>query len=353
MNIKLEMDQIAEIKVIGIGGGGCNAVNRMIDSGLRGVEFIVANTDQQALNASQAEHKIQLGKTITKGRGAGTRPEVGREAALEAKDEIEDALRGADMVFVTCGLGGGTGTGAAPVVAEIAQGLGCLTVAIVTKPFKFEGKKRMDYALVGLDELRKHVDTIVIIPNDRLRDLIDRSTPLNAAFQEVDNVLRLGVQSISDLISVPGLVNLDFADVRTIMQNRGEALIGIGVGFGDNRAVEAAKQAVNSPLLETTINGATDCIVNITGGESMTLFEAEDAVEVVRAVANTDVNVIFGAVINEALTDEIVVTVIATGFEDSTEPLYRSMEGEKKSSVSMVEDDEELEMPAFLRNRDF
>lgn len=351
--MKLEMDQIAEIKVIGIGGGGCNAVNRMIDSGLRGVEFIVANTDQQALNASQAEHKIQLGKTITKGRGAGTRPEVGREAALEAKEEIEDALRGADMVFVTCGLGGGTGTGAAPVVAEIAQGLGCLTVAIVTKPFKFEGKKRMDYALVGLDELRKHVDTIVIIPNDRLRDLIDRSTPLNAAFQEVDNVLRLGVQSISDLISVPGLVNLDFADVRTIMQNRGEALIGIGVGFGDNRAVEAAKQAVNSPLLETTINGATDCIVNITGGENMTLFEAEDAVEVVRAVANTDVNVIFGAVINEALTDEIVVTVIATGFEDSTEPLYRSMEGEKKSPVSMVEDDEELEMPAFLRNRDF
>lgn len=256
------------------------------------------------------------------------------------------------MVFVTCGLGGGTGTGAAPVVAEIAQNLGCLTVAIVTKPFKFEGKKRMDYALVGLDELRKHVDTIVVIPNDKLRDLIDRSTPLNAAFKEVDNVLRLGVQSISDLISVPGLVNLDFADVRTIMEDRGDALIGIGVGFGDNRAVEAAKQAVNSPLLEQTINGATDCIVNITGGNSMTLFEAEDAVEVVRAVANTDVNIIFGAVINEALTDEIVVTVIATGFEDSTEPLYRSIEGEKKA-VQEIEDDEELEMPAFLRNRDF
>lgn len=353
MNSTLEMDQIAEIKVIGVGGGGCNAVNRMIDSGLRGVEFIVANTDQQVLNVSHAEKKIQLGKTITKGRGAGTRPEVGREAALEAKEEIEDALRGADMVFVTCGLGGGTGTGAAPVIAEIAQGLGCLTVAIVTKPFKFEGKKRMDYALVGLDELRKHVDTIVVIPNDRLRDLIDRSTPLNAAFQEVDNVLRLGVQSISDLISVPGLVNLDFADVRTIMQNRGDALIGIGVGFGDNRATEAAKQAVNSPLLETTINGATDCIVNITGGNSMGLFEAEEAVEVVRAVANTDVNIIFGAVINEALTDEIVVTVIATGFEDSTEPLYRSIEGEKKPIASRMQDDEELEMPAFLRNRDF
>ena len=356
MNNKLEMDQIADIKVIGIGGGGCNAVNRMIDSGLRGVEFIVANTDQQVLNVSQAETKIQLGKTITKGRGAGTRPEVGREAALEAKEEIEDALRGADMVFVTCGLGGGTGTGAAPVVAEIAQGLGCLTVAIVTKPFKFEGKKRMDYALVGLDELRKHVDTIVVIPNDRLRDLIDRSTPLDAAFQEVDNVLRLGVQSISDLISVPGLVNLDFADVRTIMEGRGDALIGIGVGFGDNRAVEAAKQAVNSPLLETTISGATDCIANITGVNSMTLFEAEDAVEVVRTVANTDVNIIFGAVINEALTDEIVVTVIATGFEDSTEPLYRSIEGEKKvvqPTVETGEDDDSLDMPAFLRNRNY
>lgn len=353
MNNKLEMDQIADIKVIGVGGGGCNAVNRMIDSGLRGVEFIVANTDQQVLNVSHAEHKIQLGKTITKGRGAGTRPEVGREAALEAKEEIEDSLRGADMVFVTCGLGGGTGTGAAPVIAEIAQGLGCLTVAIVTKPFRFEGKKRMDYALVGLDELRKHVDTIVVIPNDRLRDLIDRSTPLNAAFQEVDNVLRLGVQSISDLISVPGLVNLDFADVRTIMEGRGDALIGIGVGFGENRAVEAAKQAVNSPLLETTINGATDCIVNVTGGNSLGLFEAEDAVEVVRAVANTDVNIIFGAVINEALTDEIVVTVIATGFEDSTEPLYRSIEGEKKETDEGSEEEEELEMPAFLRNRDF
>lgn len=210
----------------------------------------------------------------------------------------------------------------------------------------------MDYALVGIDELRKHVDTIVVIPNDRLRDIIDRYTPLTAAFKEVDNVLRLGVQSISDLISVPGLVNLDFADVRTVMEDRGDALIGIGVGFGDNRAVEAAKQAVKSPLLETTINGATDCIVNITGGNSMTLFEAEDAVEVVRAVANKEVNIIFGSVINEALTDEIVVTVIATGFEDSTEPLYRSIEGEKKIQ-EITDDDEELEMPAFLRNRDF
>ncbi len=357
MNNKLEMDQIADIKVVGVGGAGCNAVNRMIDDGLRGVEFIVANTDLQVLNISKAERKIQIGKSITKGRGAGTRPEVGREAALESQEEIEEVLRGADMVFVTCGLGGGTGTGAAPVIAEIAQKLGCLTVAIVTRPFKFEGRQRTDYALVGLDELRKHVDTMVVIPNDRLRDIIDRSTPIEQAFREVDNVLRLGVQAVSDLISVPGIVNLDFADIKTVMEKKGDALIGIGVGFGDNRAVEAAKQAVSSPLLETTINGATDCVVNVTGGKSLGLFEAEEAVDVIRASANTDVNIIFGAVINEALTDEIVVTVIATGFEDSTEPLYKSIEGERKepslSKSLNPEDDEILDVPAFLRNRDF
>lgn len=345
----LEMDQIAKIKVIGIGGGGCNAVNRMIDSGLKGVEFIVANTDLQVLNSSKAEHKLQIGATITDGLGAGADPEVGREAALESRSEIEDALRGADMVFVTCGLGGGTGTGAAPVIAEIAQSLGCLTVAIVTKPFKFEGKKRMDHALLGLDELKKHVDTIVVIPNDRLRDLIDKSTPMRDAFREVDNVLRLGVQSISDLISVPGLVNLDFADVKAIMENRGTALIGIGVGFGENRAIEAAKQAISSPLLETTINGATDCIINITGGSNLTLFEADDAAETIRAAANTDVNIIFGAVINEALSEEVIVTVIATGFEDESEPLYQSYSSD--SSLSM--DDTDIDdLPPFLRDRD-
>lgn len=345
----LEMDQIAKIKVIGIGGGGCNAVNRMIDSGLKGVEFIVANTDLQVLNSSKAEHKLQIGATITDGLGAGADPEVGREAALESRSEIEDALRGADMVFVTCGLGGGTGTGAAPVIAEIAQSLGCLTVAIVTKPFKFEGKKRMDHALLGLDELKKHVDTIVVIPNDRLRDLIDKSTPMRDAFREVDNVLRLGVQSISDLISVPGLVNLDFADVKAIMENRGTALIGIGVGFGENRAIEAAKQAISSPLLETTINGATDCIINITGGSSLTLFEAEDAAEVIRAAANTDVNIIFGAVINEALSEEVIVTVIATGFEDESEPLYQSYGSDSSLSMSDTDIDD---LPPFLRDRD-
>ncbi len=345
-----EMDQIAKIKVIGVGGGGCNAVNRMIDAGLKGVEFIVANTDLQVLNASKAGNKLQIGATITDGLGAGADPEVGREAALESRSEIEEVLRGADMVFVTCGLGGGTGTGAAPVVAEIAQSLGCLTVAIVTKPFRFEGKKRMDQALLGLDELKKHVDTLVVIPNDRLRDLIDKSTPMVDAFREVDNVLRLGVQSISDLISVPGLVNLDFADVKAIMEGRGDALIGIGVGFGENRAVEAAKAAVNSPLLETTISGATDCIINITGGSNLGLFEAEDAAEVVRAAANTDVNIIFGAVINEALDDEVVVTVIATGFDSDADPLYQSNEYKEPKKEEKKEDI--LDIP-FLRNRDY
>lgn len=353
MNNKLEMDQIADIKVIGLGGGGCNAVNRMIDSGLRGVEFIVANTDQQVLNVSQAEHKIQLGKTITKGRGAGTRPEVGREAALEAKEEIEDALRGADMVFITAGMGGGTGTGSAAVVAEIAKGLGCLTVAIVTKPFKFEGPKRMDYALVGIDELRKHVDTIIVIPNDRLRDIIDRTTPMIEAFKEVDNVLRRGVQSISDLIAVSGLVNLDFADVKAIMAKRGNAIIGIGIGVGENRAIEAAKQAVASPLLETTIDGATDAIINITGGNSLTLFEAEDAAEVVRGAAKTDINTIFGAVINENLNDEVIVTVIATGFDDNNQAFdddYPSMSS--YNTKNDEDDDGDIDIPPFLRSRD-
>lgn len=344
MNTNPEMLQIANIKVIGVGGGGGNAVNRMIESGLKGVEFIVANTDLQVLNTSKAEVKLQIGANITDGLGAGNDPEVGREAALESKDEIEDALRGADMVFIAAGLGGGTGTGAAPVIAEIAQELGALTVAIVTKPFKFEGKKRMDHAELGLDELKKHVDTYVVIPNDRLRDIIDRTTPMMLAFKEVDNVLRLGVQSISDLISVPGLVNLDFADVRTIMKDRGQALIGIGVGSGDNRAVEAAKQAVSSPLLETTITGATDCIINITGGNSLTLFEAEDAAEVVRTAADRDINIIFGAVVNETLDDEAIVTVIATGFEDETEPLYQNYQ----EKVETLDDDD---FP-FLKDRD-
>ena len=350
----LERDQIAKIKVIGVGGGGCNAVNRMIESGVGGVEFIVANTDLQVLNVSKAETKIQIGKELTEGLGAGANPEIGREAALESKAEIEAALAGADMVFVTCGLGGGTGTGAAPVVAEIAQSQGALTVAIVTKPFKFEGRKRMEQAEVGLEELKKHVDTIIVIPNDRLRDMIDRTTPIVQAFLEVDNVLRRGVQSISDLIAVSGLVNLDFADVKAVMQKRGNAIIGIGIGVGEDRAIEAAKQAVASPLLETTIDGATDAIINITGGNSLTLFEAEDAAEVVRNAANTDINTIFGAVINENLTDEVIVTVIATGFDDGREEVGE-LSGDLPRNSSYMRDndlDSEIDIPPFLRNRD-
>ncbi|MCH5167137.1 MAG: cell division protein FtsZ [Erysipelotrichales bacterium] len=352
----LEMDQVAKIKVIGVGGGGMNAVNRMIESGVRSVEFIVANTDLQVLNASPAENKLQIGKNITNGRGAGSDPEVGREAALESKEEIREALEGADMVFVTCGMGGGTGTGASSVIAEIAQEVGALTVAIVTKPFRFEGKKRMEQAIIGLDELKKHVDTLIVIPNDRLRDIIDKNTPMMAAFREVDNVLHRGVQSISDLIAVSGLINLDFADVKAVMAKRGSALIGIGLGTGENRAIEAAKQAVSSPLLETSIIGATDAIINVTGGNSLTLIEAEDAAEVVRASANTDINIIFGAVINESLTDEVIVTVIATGFDndnDEATPTYSpefTNNQETKKPTSVIDD--EYDIPPFLRDRD-
>lgn len=349
----LERDQIAKIKVIGVGGGGCNAVNRMIEVGVGGVEFIVANTDLQVLNVSKAETKLQIGKDITEGLGAGANPEVGREAALESKKEIEEALDGADMVFVTCGLGGGTGTGAAPIVAEIAQAQGALTVAIVTKPFRFEGRKRTEQAEVGLEELRKHVDTIIVIPNDRLRDMIDRTTPMVDAFKEVDNVLRRGVQSISDLIAVSGLVNLDFADVKTVMQNRGNAIIGIGIGVGEDRAIEAAKQAVSSPLIENSIEGATDAIINITGGNSLTLFEAEDAAEVVRNAANTDINTIFGAVINENLNDEVIVTVIATGFDDALRNQINDLDEDLPTTTSYQRDDfDNVDIPPFLRNRD-
>ena len=345
----LERDQIAKIKVIGAGGGGCNAVNRMIESGVGGVDFIVANTDLQVLNVSKAETKIQLG---TDGLGAGGNPEIGREAAVESKQEIEDVLKGSDMVFVTCGLGGGTGTGAAPIIAEIAQEQGALTVAIVTKPFKFEGRRRMENAEVGLAELRKHVDTIIVIPNDRLRDIIDRSTPIVEAFKEVDNVLRRAVQSISDLIAVSGLVNLDFADVKAVMQNRGNAIIGIGIGEGENRAIEAAQHAVASPLLENTIDGATDAIINITGGNSLTLFEAEDAAEVVRNAANTDINTIFGAVINENLNDEVIVTVIATGFDDDKEQVGGVTDDLPNNTYMRSDIDRDIDIPPFLRNRD-
>ena len=345
----LEMDQLAKIKVIGIGGGGGNAVNRMVESGLKGVDFIVANTDLQVLRSSKAETKIQLGKT---GLGAGADPEIGRKAAEDSKDEITDILKGSDMVFVTCGMGGGTGTGAAPVIAEIAQSLGALTVGIVTKPFSWEGRKRQIHADAGLDALKDHVDTLIVIPNDRLREIIDKSTPMTEAFKEVDNVLRLGVQSISDLIAVTGLVNLDFADVKTVMENKGDALIGIGVATGENRAVEAAKQSVSSPLLETDIRGATDAIINITGGNNLSLYEVEDAVEVIRESAGTDINTIFGAVINESLGDDIIVTVIATGFDKVGDTLNTGM---REQVIDMVDDDDSsddgFDIPDFIKNR--
>ena len=345
----LEMDQLARIKVIGVGGGGNNAVNRMIESGVQGVDFIVANTDLQVLNNSKAPVKIQIGAELTSGLGAGGKPEVGKESALESKAEIEAALDGADMVFITCGMGGGTGTGAAPVIADIAQEMGALTVGIVTKPFSFEGKKRMEQALSGLEELKKHVDTLIVIPNDKLREIIDKQTPLLESFKEVDNVLRRGVQSISDLIAVAGLINLDFADVKAVMEKRGSALIGIGMGVGENRATEAAKQAISSPLLETSISGATDAIINVTGGQNLTLFEVDEAAQVIRDSANTDINTIFGAVINENLNDEIIVTVIATGFEKTKE--------EKNNfdveDISADYDDDDSDLPPILRKRVF
>lgn len=352
----LEMDQLAKIKVIGVGGGGNNAVNRMIESGLKGVDFIVANTDLQVLNNSKAPVRIQIGKELTNGLGAGANPQVGKDAAMESRAEIEAALDGADMVFITCGMGGGTGTGAAPVVAEIAQDMGALTVGIVTKPFSFEGKRRMDQALSGLEELKNHVDTLIVIPNDRLREIIDKSTPLLESFREVDNVLRRGVQSISDLIAVAGLINLDFADVKAVMEKRGNALIGIGMGIGENRATDAARQAVESPLLEASISGATDAIINVTGGPNLTLFEVEEAAEVIRTSANTDINTIFGAVINENLTDEIIVTVIATGFDTKDNEHSRSNRREEILKEENREEDDssdETDIPSFLRKRVF
>ena len=348
---ELQMDQIAKIKVVGVGGGGCNAVNRMIEEGVKSVEFYVVNTDLQVLNQSKADNKIQIGKSITGGRGAGANPEIGRAAALESKSEIEEALQGADMVFVACGMGGGTGTGAAPVIAEIAQELGSLTVGIVTKPFRFEGKRRMENALLGIEELKKNVDTLIVIPNDKLRDIIDKTTSFDDAFKEVDNVLHRGVQSISDLIAVTGVINLDFADVKAVMEKSGTAIIGIGCNAGENRAIEAARQAVANSLLEATIDGATDAIVNVTGGRSLTLFEIEDAIETVREASKNDINIIFGAIKNDNLTDEVIVTVIATGFDTGdTEELYREPDIPKRRTPVPPEDD--LEIPPFLRNND-
>ncbi|HEM4143828.1 cell division protein FtsZ [Streptococcus suis] len=308
----------AVIKVIGVGGGGGNAINRMIEEGVAGVEFIAANTDVQALSSSKAETVIQLGPKLTRGLGAGGQPEVGRKAAEESEEALTNVLTGADMVFITAGMGGGSGTGAAPVIARIAKNLGALTVAVVTRPFGFEGNKRGNFAFEGIEGLREQVDTLLIISNNNLLEIVDKKTPLLEALSEADNVLRQGVQGITDLITNPGLINLDFADVKTVMENKGNALMGIGIGTGEDRVIEAARKAIYSPLLETTIDGAEDVIVNVTGGYDMTLTEAEDASEIVNQAAGQGVNIWLGTSIDETMKDEIRVTVVATGVRQDT-----------------------------------
>lgn len=328
------MATVANIKVIGVGGGGCNAVNRMVDDGVQGVEFYVANTDAQILKGINVKNQIVLGKELTKGLGAGGNPEIGRKAAQESEEEIREALQGANMIFVAAGMGGGTGTGAAPVIAKIAKDLGALTVGVVTKPFTFEGPKRMNQALQGIEEFSENVDSIIIVSNDRLLEIIGNK-PLKESFREADNVLRQGVQTITDLIAIPAFINLDFADIKSVMADRGKALIGIGMASGENKAVEAAQKAISSPLLEVSIEGAKDAIINVTGGESLSLYDANTAVEVIRDAVGSDLNTIFGVAINESLDDNVIVTVIATGFEEAVEqtvPTFNAKPGVRTSS---------------------
>ncbi len=350
---------LATIKVVGVGGGGTNAVNRMVDEGLGGVEFIAVNTDAQALVSVDADVKIQVGTESTRGLGAGADPAVGLAAALESRDELKDALKGADMIFITAGEGGGTGTGGAPVVAGLGQELGALTVGVVTRPFAFEGRKRADQAERGIDELRDKVDTLIVIENDRLLQVVEKRTSIVEAFRMADDILRQGVQGITDLITIPGLVNLDFADVRTIMRDAGSALMGIGIASGENRAAEAARAAVSSPLLEASIEGATGVLLNVTGGPEIGLFEVNEAAEVVTSAADQNANVIFGAVIDESLDDEVRVTVIATGFGGSGAARRRRRRetvepplpgGERAPAGVGVETADDIEIPSFLRN---
>jgi len=341
----------ANIKVIGVGGGGGNAVNMMITYNLTGVEFIVANTDSQAMMASKAPIKVQLGAEITKGLGAGSDPEVGKRAAIESQDRLREVLDGADMVFVTAGLGGGTGTGGAPVVAEIAKEIGALTVAVVTKPFQFEGKKRWRQAEEGLNELRDMVDTLIVVPNQRLLGISGRSMSLPDAFKKADDILYNGVKGISDLIMVPGLINLDFADVKNVMSEMGLAMMGTGVAEGDNRAVEAAQKAISSPLLEdNSIQGARGVLLNITGSSEMTLFEVNEASSLVQAEAHEDANIIFGTVLDDSLGDEIRITVIATGF-DATDGSMHERPSELSGTQSSGRKRDSIEKPTFIRNR--
>jgi cell division protein FtsZ len=359
---------VAVIKVVGVGGGGTNAVNRMVDAGLAGVEFIGVNTDAQALLMSDADVKIHIGEAVTRGLGAGANPEVGRAAAQETRDELKEALKGADMVFVTAGEGGGTGTGAAPIVADLAKEIGALTVGVVTRPFSFEGRRRAEIAQQGIGELQDGVDTVIVIENDRLLQVVDRDTSVVDAFRLADDVLRQGVQGITDLITIPGLINLDFADVRTIMKQAGSALMGIGIAHGENRATEAASKAVSSPLLDSSIEGATGILLNVTGPADMGLFEVNEAAEVVTSAASTDANIIFGAVVDEAMGDDLRVTVIATGFGEQHRRRRRATPSveprtarepvatpstpprEEKRSESFEIPDEVLDVPSFLRD---
>jgi cell division protein FtsZ len=344
---------LALIRVVGVGGGGTNAVNRMVDAGLSGVEFIAVNTDAQALMVCDADVKIHIGSAATRGLGAGADPAVGLAAAQESRDELKEALKGADMIFITAGEGGGTGTGAAPVVAELGRELGALTVGVVTKPFNFEGRKRAQQAEQGIENLRDRLETLIVIENDRLLQVVEKQTSVVDAFRMADDVLRQGVQGITDLITVPGLVNLDFADVRTIMREAGSALMGIGAASGDNRAAEAARAAVSSPLLESSIEGATGILLNITGGPDIGLFEVNEAAEVVTSAADPNANIIFGAVIDEAMGDEVRVTVIATGFGGGRRRRRGSLETTPApvSVPSAGEPGEEtLDVPSFLRD---
>jgi len=389
--IKPAIETIAKIKVIGVGGGGGSVVNRMVDAGVKGVEFIAVNTDVQALHYNKASKKLHMGKAVTRGLGAGMNPELGRQAAEESQNEIRDLLKDSDMVFITCGLGGGTGTGAAPVVAELAKDIGALTIAVVTKPFAFEGSQRKNIAERGLSELIDKVDTIITIPNDKLLQVIDKKTSLLDAFNVVDDVLRQGVQGISELITVPGLINVDFADVKAVMSNAGSSLMGIGLATGENKAIEAAKMAINSPLLEMSIEGARGILFTITGGSSLSMAEVSEAAKVITASADEEAKIIFGAVIDEKMKDEVKITVVATGFdfksgkreEAGKERAYTpssfminderkdeakefAIPERKKSKVSSLkaaqaepakkksdyaEEDDELSIPAFIRKK--
>ena len=377
MTVKPEYNQVARIKVFGVGGAGCNAVNRMVNDGVKGVEFFVCNTDVQSLNLSKCANKIVLGKNTTKGLGSGGNPEVGQKAAIESEDEIREALNGADMVFITCGMGGGTGTGAAPIFAKIAKESGALTVGVVTTPFDFEGRKRADQANVGIEQLKQYIDSLIIVSNNKLLSVIGK-IPMEEAFKEADNVLRQGVQTITDLIAVPAFINLDFADVRTVMANKGTALIGIGMAQGDNKAKEAAARAIKSPLLDAQIKGAKAAIINVTGGPNISIYDSAVAVEYVKEAAGNDIDIIYGVAINSQLGENIIVTVIATGFElpntkttkqnttlfvstneatsqtvkpkEETPVLNQQTEEKKVEKVSVVDEDEDSVI-SFFKNR--